>query len=50
MAIYNLLEYGHNYFMTLASLWNYYKDKIDNVDVNDSASDGKWSVYKTKII
>ena len=50
MLVYNLLEYTHNYSMTSGSLWNYYGDKIDNVDVNDSASDGKSFKYKTKII
>ena len=36
----NLLEDNHNYSMTSGSLLNYCRDKIDNVDVNDSASDG----------
>ena len=34
--------------MTLRSLWNYYRDEIDDVD--DNASDGKSCKYKTKII
>ena len=45
MLMYNLLEYSHNYSMTLGRLWNYYRDKIDDVDVNDSASDGKSIKY-----
>ena len=48
MPMYNLLEYSQNYFMTSASLWNYYRDKIDNV--GDNALDGKSFKYKTKII
>ena len=32
--MYNLLEYGNNYSMTLAGLWNYYRDKV-----NDSANE-----------
>ena len=44
----NLLEYSQSYSMTSGSLWNYYRDKIDDVDNNDS--DGKSSKYKTKII
>ena len=32
MPIYNLLEYSDNYSMTSGSLWNYYRD-----EVNDSA-------------
>ena len=33
--------------MTSGSLWNYYRDQIDNVDHN--ISDGKSFKYKTKI-
>ena len=46
--MYNLLKYSQNYSMTLGSLWNYYRDEID--DVNGNASDGKSFVYKTKIV
>ena len=34
--------------MTSRSLWNYYRDEIDDVD--DNASDGKSFEYKTKIV
>ena len=34
--------------MTSGSLWNYYKDEID--DVYDNASDGNSFNYKTKIV
>ena len=34
--------------MTSGGLWNYYKDKTDDVD--DNASNGKAIKYKTKII
>ena len=37
--MYNLLEYSQNCCMTSESLWNYFRDKIDDID--DSASDGK---------
>ena len=43
-----MLEYSGNYSMTLESLWNYYRDEIDNI--NDNASDGKLFKYKTKIV
>ena len=46
IPMYNLLKCSQKYSMT--SLWNYYRDKIDNVE--DNASDGKSSEYKTKII
>ena len=39
MPIYNLLEYSQDYSMTSGSLWNYYKEKIDDVD--DNSSGGK---------
>ena len=48
MPMYNLIEYSQNYSMTSGSLWNYYRDEIDNVD--DNASNGKSFKYKTKII
>ena len=48
MRMYNLLEYSHNYSMTLWSLWNYYRDKTD--DVYDNAPDGKSFAYKIKIV
>ena len=48
MLKYNLLEYSQICLMTFGSLWNYYRGEI--YDVNDSASDGKSSKYKTKIV
>ena len=44
--MYNLLEYSENYFMTLGSLWNYYRGKIDD----DNASDGRSFIYKIKTV
>ena len=46
--MYNLLEYSQNYSMTSGSLWNYYRDKIDDVD--DNASDDNSFEYQTKIV
>ena len=49
MPMYNLLEYSQNYsWMTSGSLWNYYRDEIDDVD--DNASNGKSLKYKTRIV
>ena len=48
MPMCNLLEYSQNYSMTAASLWNCYRDEIDDVD--DNISDGKSFKYKTKIV
>ena len=39
MPMYNLLEYSQKYPVALRSLWNDYKDEIDNI--NDNAADGK---------
>ena len=60
MTMYNLLGYSDNYSMTLGSLWNYYRDKI-NDDENENDDNGnkisnnktktsKSFQYKTKII
>ena len=39
MSMYNLLEYSDNYSMTLRSLWNYYRDEIDdNANENNAAN------------
>ena len=48
MPMYNLLEYSQNCSMTSGSLWNYYRDEIDDVD--NIASDGKSLTHKTKIV
>ena len=45
--MYNLLEHSQNYSMTSGSLWNYYRDEIDDVD--DNILDGKSFKFKTKI-
>ena len=48
MPMYNLLEYSNNYCMKSGILWNYYRDKIDDVD--HDASNTKSFKYKTKLI
>lgn len=35
------LECSHNYSIKSGSLWKYYRDKINDVDVNKSTLDGK---------
>ena len=49
MTMYNLLEYSQNYSMTPGSLWNYYRDEIDDDDDDDddNTSDCKLCEYKT---
>ena len=38
MLIHNLLEYSENYFKALGTLWNYYRDEInDGANENDNA-------------
>ena len=34
ILMYNLLKYSQNYSMTSESLWNYYRDEIDNINDN----------------
>ena len=48
MSMYNLLGYSQNYSMTSESLWNYYRDEID--DDNNNASNGKSFKCKARII
>ena len=58
MPMYNLLEYSDNYSITSGSLWNYYRDEI-NDDENESVNNrinnnktirSKSFEYKTKLI
>ena len=38
-----MLDYNQNYSLISGSLWNYYRNKIDNI--HDNASDGKSFKY-----
>ena len=60
MAMYNLLEYSDNYSITSGSLWNYYRDEVnDDSDENnpagnfrlnnDKTTTSKYFGHKTKI-
>ena len=44
MPMYNLIEYSDNYFKTSGSLWQYYKD-----DLNDNLTDSESFKSKVKI-
>ena len=46
MSMHNLLEYSHNYSMISESLWNYYRDEI-NDDVNENDDNNKMNNSKT---
>ena len=50
MSMYNLLEQNHNYSMKSGSLQNYFRERIDDVDVNKNASDGKSFQCNGKIV
>ena len=60
MPMYNLLEYSGNYPMTSGSLWNYYRNEVNNdVIENDNANNkinndktvtNLFLKYKAKII
>ena len=59
IPMHNLLEYSHNYSMISESLWNYYRDEInDDVNENDNNNrmnnsktmTSKSSEYKTKLV
>ena len=57
MPMHNLLQYSYNYSMTSGSLWNYYRDEI-NDDANENVNNrinnktilSKSFEYKTKLI
>ena len=39
MQMYNLLEHSDDYFITSGSLWNYYRDEVnDTANKNDAPS------------
>ena len=46
-VMYNLLEYGDNYFMTSVCLWNYHRDDMDD-DKNKNNANG-YKINKNKI-
>ena len=47
--IYNFLEYSNNYFMTSETLWNYYRDEVnDDVDENDDDDGYRVNNNKTR--
>ena len=60
MLIYNPLQFSDNYFMKSGSLWNYYRDEVnDDENENDSSNNrinnkktitSKSFEYKTKLI
>ena len=59
MVIYNLLEYSDNSSMTSGSLWNYYRDEVNDDPKEKNAAncrtDNKTATsnsleYKTKVI
>ena len=43
----NLLEYSNNYYMTLGSTWNYYRDEI-NDDSNENNDANNFRIKTTK--
>ena len=56
ILMYNLLECSDNYSMTSASLWNYYRDEVNddeteienNFRINNKTTTSKSFKYKTK--
>ena len=60
MLMYNLLEHSNNYSITIGSLWNYYRNEVndsaneiydnDNKIDNSKTTTSKYFEYKTKII
>ena len=53
MLMYYLVESNKNYLMTPESLWNYYRDEVNdaaNNIINNKATKSRSFAYKTKII
>ena len=48
MPMYNLLEYSGNYFMTSRSLWNYYRDEINDDENDNNNNDNKLNNNKSE--
>ena len=55
MPMYNLLEYSKNYRKTIGSLYNYYRDKLNNdanlvTFANNNVVSSEVFKYKTKLV
>ena len=55
MQMYNLLEHSDNYSVTSGSLWNYYRDEVNDDAANNKLNNNKKIrsksfEYKTKLI
>ena len=48
MPMYNLLEYSDNYSMTSESLWNFYRDEVN--DKANENNDDNYRIYKNRTI
>ena len=48
MPMYNLLEYRNNCFMTTVSLWNYYRDEVNNNANENNANN--YGIHNKKMI
>ena len=47
MSMYNLLEYSDNYSMTSGSLWNCYRDEINDSATENNAANNRMNSNKT---
>ena len=45
--LYNLLQYSGNFSRTTGSLWNYYRDEV-NDHVNENNDAGNYNIYNNK--
>ena len=49
MPMYNLLECSNNYSMTSGSMWNYYRDEINDYANENTAINNRINNSKTKV-
>ena len=49
MPMYNLLEYSGNDSITFGSLWNYYRDEVNDI-INENNDDNNCKINNNKTI
>ena len=48
MLLVNLIEYSDNYCMTSGSLWNYYRDEVNN-DANENNAAANYRINSNRV-
>ena len=48
MLLVNLIEYSDNYCITSGSLWNYYRDEVNN-DANENNAAANYRINNNRV-